>query len=130
MRISPAPSPRSWPAKSAGSGKACSVVGVFSDFRTEHLENTLDVAVIHIAEPGEGAEFLHIDPPVLDDRIIDMDADHLADDHRIDDLGVRRGQHDGVEMDAFEMRKAFFYARRLDQLRGLLREARIVELID
>src|ERR1700730_119164 len=44
-----------------------------------HGEELVDHAVVHVAEPRDRPHQADVEHAVDDDRIIDMDADHLAD---------------------------------------------------
>ncbi len=69
--------------------------------------------VVHVAEAGEGAVFVHLDHAVVDDRIVDIDADDLAEDDVVFDLGVAGRQARAEHEFALECCQGFFDARWL-----------------
>ena len=86
---------------------------------TSHLENVIDRGVLLVAEPCQRFNFIQVDQAVTEDCIVDMDAEHLAENSAVDAILECAGQLNFLEKLTFKVNRCLGHTRWLDQRRGL-----------
>src|SRR6185369_6288674 len=81
-----------------------------------HLPDVLGRGVFAVAEPRDRTERHHVDPAVLQDAVVDVNADDLAEHHRGAVVLVARLDWylERLPVLAFQRHRRFGDARRLD----------------